>query len=488
MNDFDALVGGICEAAGLPPNATTTRQRQRVLLAAIDGSSAWPPEGALVSDWARYATRVRRPTARWKPPTEPTPPGIVDWFAGQLHRRHIDCLRVRVEEPAGWADLRSRRFESPRSAGREIAVGAFVEHRVRRSWRWQWPLRVGVLAGPDAAAHVRAIEARRRYLGIYEVFESDGRSECEFLVVPAGAQRDDLGGAAVVVIVGARPGDQGPHGPQWPFERGAVATIVSPPPTPDWFERLVVELSHDRPLDEALRHAEPDSALFADPQFVLETTVRQWGHEFADRLEHQGWKSEAHDLRAVVLGRFDSEHSNTAEIAEVSTEAAAAGVDVQLQSGHLRAATAEAQSEPDDRRLQTAVRVHGPPGKKTITDRFVPGADHDIRVCIAAELRTGATAAAVPFPHPDPGMDVKLQVSIIVAGKRTKRTLTLPATADSRWTVAAPFTVPEDADGFRIDVEVAHNKRVLQSATLADSPFVLAIDEAPLGDPGDRAA
>ena len=141
---------------------------------------------------------------------------------------------------------------------------------------------------------------------------------------------------------------------------------------------------------------------------------------------------------------------------------------------------------PDERRLQAIVRCPTAPGaKQEVTDRFVPGAEHDIRVRIAAKQIAGAVIAHAPFPHPSPGQDVTLDVSIIAGGQRTQRTLLLPAVADSEWTAAVSFTVPPAAAQFAVYIEVWYQGRVIQSATLTGTPFDLSID---VSEPAARVA
>jgi hypothetical protein len=84
---------------------------------------------------------------------------------------------------------------------------------------------------------------------------------------------------------------------------------------------------------------------------------------------------------------------------------------------------------------------------------------------------------------------VKLDVSIIAGGKRTQRTVTLPAIEDSRWTTPVSFTAPPAAAQFAVYIEVRYQGRVIQSATLAGTPFDLSIDVSePAATLGGRGA
>lgn len=522
MNALTELVSGILEAEGVIDAPAI--ERRAVLERALDGASGWPLGRSGRTTWEQYDRRVESRPVRWQPTDREAAESDTGWFERQMGVRDVRSLRVLVDANDGWQRLRALRG-SLEGDSPWVSADGFIARPAEGRWAWQWPLRVGVLAGDDSAPLIAAVKAEGRFSALYQVFESSGDDECEFLLVPAGAATGRIRPAAIVVTIGATPGMAGDAG-GLAFDLGGAGTIISPHP-PRWFERLVVELSHDLPLDLALRHAERDALLMADPWFVARSTIRQWGRTLHDRLQDP---VAAHLLEHVLLGEFSSERTEAAAVVAASTAAAAAGIEVALRGSPPVAAMAapapvfevataaddEEFEEPvtpgagvlmdaaaweprvrawvalesadeiappatelDSRRLQTLVRYRLAGARRaTVTDRLIAGADHTVQVAIASTLRPGAQGALVPFKSPDRGKTVRLDVSVIVNGNRTKRSLSLPADSDSAWTRAVPFSVPARARNFKVHVEVAFRRRVIQSATLSGTPLVLAVDRS----------
>lgn len=189
---------------------------------------------------------------------------------------------------------------------------------------WRWPLRVGIVRGPGTQHLARAISAGGRFSDLYTVFETDGSDACEFLVTtPDTASTVTAAEASVVVTVGQPLVASSGAEPDL-SDLGSAATIIAGT-TPTWFENLVVELSHDLPLDVALYHASQRSLLLADPEFVARTSVRQWGRHVATALGDAGNPVAAQILHQVLLGEFNSERTETTTTTVAGVAAAESG-------------------------------------------------------------------------------------------------------------------------------------------------------------------
>ena len=501
MDNFTTLVTGLLEAEAAL-TGSTTRERRDVLAGVLTGSSLWTREShRRIGDWDEYDRLVGAPPARWQRPTgRAARSSDVAWFKRRLIESAITELRFEARSVADWRWLTVRAMRLDRTRWpHTLRTSAYVRHRAGRDWTWQWPLRVGVVRGPGSAPLAQVIAAAGRFTDLYTVFETDGTDACEFLVTnPAVSTALNAPNASVVVVIGQPLSARGRGGIDLP-DLGSAGTIIAEA-TPTWFEDMVVQLSHDLPLDVALNSASERSLLLGDPEFVARTSVRQWGRHVARALADSGNTVAAAILDQVLRGEFNSERTETTTTTAAGVAAAESGIDVALRGSPPRAAAAapdpgperherpEPASEPtpDERRLQAIVRTRA--GRQpSVTDRFVPGTEHDVRVAIAAALQPGAVGSATAFPSPLPGKEVPLVVSVIAGARRTARKLVLPPTADSKWTMPVRFTVPDVAEHFELLIEVAHQNRVVQSARLSGTPLVLTVDQsAPNAGLADR--
>jgi len=380
-------------------------------------------------------------------------------------------------------------------------------------FRWRWPLRVGIALGPKNAewsnqlAHSqykRLFDARPAVSGDPEPFD--------LLLVDPESQAVPTDAGCVIVV-----GDT--HSAEELLEQGHsqfAAGILAAVPTRDvgWFDFVLAEMAHDQPLDVALRVVIPPSLIAGNATMLSWTAVRQWALEVEEDLRRReakvahlvsvnfskppdgggggGAYTPTDDLHRLARNEpFHAESHGASRISNVIRRLDAAGVDTSLdRTLAAAAARPEKHPPPDDRRVQALVRCATAPGaEKAVTDRFVPGAEHDVQVCIAAKRIAGAVRAGVIFESPTPGQDVELDVSVIVGGKRSKRSLTLPAHGDSDWTAPVSFTAPPDVSDFAVYVEVAYQKRVIQSLTLQGTPIEFSVDvNEPTGTVTERAA
>jgi hypothetical protein len=488
MDSQTVIAAGMLEAEGLSPD-TSANERFDTLANIAAGPTLWGPRlwgGDQRRDLDEYRARVSRPIARWRSPTAPVAeaPEIAAFFAAAGD----DDLRVEVSNFADWALVTSQ----PRAKG---IVSAYLRRPALADWKWRWPLRFGVLASPSAARWVAEGQGGGQFRHLYSVFETDGSDDCEFLFITPERVGESFRTAAVVAVVGVDPANMPSEMLDRVMRLGNAGVALCPGDSLAWVEHLLVELSHDLPLDLALAKAAPQAVLAVDPEFVARTTVRQWGMELSAALHSYGDRAAAKALDDLLTGRYVSEGGEATDTIHMNDVARNAGIEAAVRGGPPRQA-ARPPSRPfgfdkgpalpeappelsptDERRLQTIVRCTPTPGAEAqVTDHFVAGAEHDIRVRIAAERVAGAVRADRTFESPTPGQDVMLNVSIIAGGKRTQRTLTLPAVEDSRWTTAVSFAVPPAAAQFAVQIEVAYKRRVIQSAILSGTPFNLSID------------
>jgi hypothetical protein len=502
MDSQAVIAAGMLEGAGTSPEAPAA-DRAATLAEIEAGPTLWV--------WAQrtrgldaYKQRIGRRVARWRAPTIACPlsPEIEEFFAAT---RYQD-LRFEVSSLADWSTLMAQ----PRP---HAATAAYVRRRAIADWQWRWPLRFGVLDSPSASSLVTEGQGSGRYGHLYSVFETDGSAACELLLITIDRIGESFPRAAVVVVLGIDPAHPPPEALDAVTRLGNAGIVFCSVDSLGWVEGLVVELSHDLPLDLALARALPNAVLLADPDFVGRATVRQWGVELSAALLSHGDRTAAEALDGLLDGRYASESGEATDSTRISEVARRAGIEAAVKGGAPRAAMrppsfdvdaapaaeqpAAAPPEahpvaetPDRRRLQALVRCPpAPDAEAQVTDRFVAGAEHDIRVRIGARQVAGAVRAPAAFPHPAAGQDVTLDVSIIANGQRTHGTLSLPALDDSEWTTPVRFTVPPEPAQFAVYIEVAYQRRVIQSATLAGTPFELSIDVSePAASLSGRAA
>jgi len=210
-----------------------------------------------------------------------------------------DDLRVEVSTFEDWTLVRSQ----PRESG---ILSAYLRRHALADWQWRWPLRFGVLASPTAARWVTEGQGTGRFSHLYSVFETDGSAACELLFITPDRIGESFRSAAIVVVVGIDPANVLPETLDRAMRLGNAGVALCPGDSLAWLQRLVVELSHDLPLDLALAKAAPQAMLGVDPEFVGRTTVRQWGMELSVALHSRGDEAAAAALDDVLSGRYVS--------------------------------------------------------------------------------------------------------------------------------------------------------------------------------------
>ncbi len=180
--------------------------------------------------------------------------------------------------------------------------------------RWRWPLRIGVLPGPQAEVFVtRARTAPLVRRGLATVFElGKGKNECDLLLAGEGSARElgdllsspELQPGAIVFLGGVDASRHSSLRTELVLARlktGAVAQAVVPSGTEDaWTEALLRSLAHNKPLDVSLWHAdtllrkfavEPGIATWAPVRilgildFLAETRLDRYVERMANKLK-----------------------------------------------------------------------------------------------------------------------------------------------------------------------------------------------------------
>lgn len=419
----------------------------------------------------------------------------------------------------------------------DLSVSSFIPKSFGR-WTWRWPLRVGVLsdAGPLL---VETITGTGEYLEHYDVTElrpSDDRS-IDILVVDPSATVATLDldaiGAVIVLGSGANPVTAG-------FDvglsLGAGAVVALPDRDLTWFETMVRELSHDRPLDAAVRCARDHAVVLGDPDFIVTTSLRGWARQIARLADDRGDRELAEELVRIIGHRsFDREVRGGREITHVIRAAETGGPPIAIVgSPGTRAARPDTPSpggsprstpsdgeianRPDDARHTRAgkpgalaPRDDKGPGRRLVSKvmdasgnvvdtGFIGGRVHRLRLRIAARAAPGETAANRPLDSPNPDADIRLNVVVHVDRSNEPLppvSIEYPATGDGEWTDPISFTAPRRSGDLKLFITVLWKGRVVQSATLSgplttehgdrSGTMTLVVDEsAGLDDPDRR--
>jgi hypothetical protein len=411
-------------------------------------------------------------------------------------------LRVMCRDAHDVAALRSlvtQPFGPPALDG--LAVTWFRPTSIG-DWVWRWPMRVGIVDGPDAEGRATALRGHGGFADQYEVVVIDphlGGSDpgnVELLVLRPTDVPPRLRCGAVIVA-GEPTADQlDAHDADRHRARHELARSVSAGASVSVddgsalmaIEELVRELSHDRPLDAAVATTMPDADVVGHPDFFSLSAIRQWCGRAASEAENRGLTELAERLRAVARDEvFDSERHGGRTTAAIMAAAISRGHDLDVLDGPARHAARPLESGDGSgdgggamgplRSLTVDVRG---PGSAVLVNGFVRGATHRLTFRIAATPRPGETIADAPLPSPDPDHDVTLDVTVVVAGSRGRpstTTVTHPATGDGAPSEPIAFRAPRRAGVLQLYVTVAHRGRALQSAVLS-GPLLDAVTTA----------
>ncbi|MDO8361875.1 MAG: hypothetical protein Q7V88_03190 [Actinomycetota bacterium] len=479
-----------------------------MITALIGESSLWSP---VVFQQPRelddYADASRRMLAHWEPPAGGArlAPAVADagWSALQplLSRPTFSAdeqaaFRLEVRDIPSALQLKSL------GAVEGIVVAPVIAAPLGDG-RWRWPLRVAVAPSPSAGQQLAQLQASGFEMLRDVVLLGDADDQrVDILITSADAPLvlARLDAVGVVIVVGdrdaagdaARLGDLVNRGVE--FRPGAV--IAAPTGTVEWFHEFVKALSHDWPVDVAAAKTIPGCVVVGDPEFLAVTSLRVWLKRVGERLIRQGDGPAAAELLELAGSRVFRREMDGGTDSSVSVRniEGVRGEPVELVVSQPRAAMrpddddgrgAGSEGEPVPvpppvRKLQTLVRdANG----AVRNDAFLRGTLMALKVRIAAHQLAGAVTAPVGFVSPVTGKAVDLDVLVQVAGapgRPMRRTLRLPATADSAWTRAITLDVPDRRGSLDVFVVVQYQGRTVQSARLRGP---LRVAAAKLGEP-----
>lgn len=513
------IAGGVVQARfGLAQNISVGEVRDALVgdFGVCGPSTLWlsSPLTAPV-DVDAYAAAVREPAASWAPPDEQVLTANVqmlhdEWTAAteaRLAGRHLfvePVLRFIVHSIEDALTLQRLGSAGP------FRVTAHIADMLG-PWRWRWPLRVGVVASPEAQRLVAEAQGQGRFVDQYTVRTVDTREDAEvdILIVDAEVAEQPAASAGAVVLVGPPiPADAQGLAARLDLGRGlrCGALIAVPDRTLTWFEDVVRELSHDRPLDAAIGIVRPDAVTVGDPRFFGVTALRNWAMQVTQQLrdrqavaapfaeiattvpfdsEARGGRITAEEVRNVerangvtVEIRGDIPRMAAAEPPSAEEPAAAAATPPPLQPGAAAPPTAAAT---DERRLNVAVAT----GKGVVrTDGFIGGKTSTLRLKIAEHVDQPAVRADAVFTTPAPGKAIDLDVLVQCGWPRAKparRTLHLPATRDSEWTSPVKIRVPAKLEHAEIFITIMWQGRAVQSAVLSGPVLAASAPPGPEG-------
>ncbi|HEY0017253.1 MAG TPA: hypothetical protein VGC13_13165 [Longimicrobium sp.] len=395
-----------------------------------------------------------------------------------------------------------------RELSRSGAGAVSVDQGRRGRVRWTWPLQVGCLDDPASRRLMGQLRETRYSDTLSPVQTLHGRGEtCDLLVLPYSlreaaavlmAQVPPVKASCVVVLGGTLEPWERTVELQATLRReaGAAGVLVASVPEgarAPWFEQLVVELSHNRPLDVALsiatRRVDPEPFCFATESLLKEARLGSAALRLAERMstapphvtvevdDHAAWvlglESAAGSVNAHVVGArledrlpgfaFDSERAEASVIARLKAN---------LKNAMAAAPPPQAVETPAPRFLQAQVNTVADSGESVLqTESFLAGATHHVDVFVGAprpEWLADTSGEAFPAHLLPPENGHELRVVFSEPRHLDEPqigTAILPATGDStmcRFTFVPRAGVPE----VEARVAVLYENRVLQTALL----------------------
>ncbi len=348
------MLGGIVSSVTELRPDLTADEISESLSDVVSVASLWSP-GSLADAEAMttYLDAVTTPLVRWQRPTTSLVDPLETALVGAASRL-LESL------PGTWVTPALRCTVDNLDGVRAITglnlgwllVVPHIERRSEQFW-WSWPIRIGVLAGSTGSDDVVARVERSEHQQLFDVRVVTGEelAELDLLVVldPSDLQSTLPTAAAVVVL---RPAEVDPTAAIDAVlsrcDPGAVVSAERPEiDGATWFNRLIVELSHDSPLDVAASIAFDSPVVVADSEFLAMTSVRTWALSIARQLDTAGpaGAGPADELRHIVMSRrFNSEEEgNTDVVGVIDAISPTIG-----HLAHLRAQRRFASAAPDD--------------------------------------------------------------------------------------------------------------------------------------------
>jgi hypothetical protein len=413
---------------------------------------------------------------------------VADW-------RSDAVLRLSVTPPRGdesWPPLSSA--EASRQLARRAAVHTPVQ---AYRYSWGWPLRIAAV-GPSARRWVDAMNSVSYLQRLFEAtaFPSElpAGGRFELLLVADDVRPFEPNGArcSAVIMVG-----HGAIATAQSFERGELSDWIfhgllaagagfMATDADAWFERLVRELSHNKPLDVALAEADADSVLFADPYWLEVTSLRTLAMRWQQRVDSDSMVDVPQSLqrfnvpagliamrdlatRMVEVSLHES-YNSEGEIAdaqaavsahervEVEERVAMAAVDDGRGAGDETPPDETPPGEtPPPRFVNVRVSAHTAAGDVSDDEvlTFVRGTTYRIGVAVRAKRAQGAQALNQALALPDVARQT-LTVVVFPRGRMDqaqRQTVDVIGSGDSPW-VDFDVTAPGNGDSFDIVVGV----------------------------------
>jgi CHAT domain-containing protein len=383
------------EWTGLSADAIEDKLRRRVR------EAVWRPEPPR-RDFEAFATRLSAGAfAYGRPGVELTGADVKrfsqvwDTVYGELRREIGDAvIRVAAAQPddASWiADLAVR-------AGADIAVHA-------DAWvlaaTWSWPLRVGITAGDPVAGDVRASFAD--LADVVDVDETPA-DDVDVLIVPDDDTRDRLAGrdvhAGLVIVQGAAVDDADEILMRF---RSFGALFLPQAPESDWWHRLITELSHDAPLDVAVRRVR-GAVLVSSPAALALTSVRAYaalllGADGGSGVRRPSAPVPAQLAQILEQVPFDHESGGAHHVAQILR---ATGTTLPITRWLVLAG--RPPDQPPEESPTAYPRIDAP-------DEVAAGAEFDLTIGLATEPDPALRVLAGPLPVAE-----EVNVTVVVDG------------------------------------------------------------------------
>jgi hypothetical protein len=510
------VAAGILEGAGALNDRLTLKAATERLRELLSPAALWTPDTLPPSRTDEPEMPLLGHVPRWQPPDAAIPDplaGIVlsAWNAAVLPpQAGLGGPVLRLEVPDAEA---AGRLAGLGKAGPYLIVPC-ITGRHAREFAWRWPMRIGVARGPAANRWNAELEVSR-YASFYDVrvMEPDDADPIDILFVDVETASRNSDATCIVVAGGT--GTTAKRFSRGRDESRAAIVIGSASADLGWFEGVVREMAHDRPLDVALRVASPDSLIAADTNLLQYTAVRQWALAMAEKMR------ESPDDGTVRLNSSHRErlHHFLAGASFTAESGGAAGVvdlfrtlDTQGFKTELRIRMAMAMALPPAPAAQPAqapapavavkarrLIANARAGGRICARTLLPDEDHELYVQIAIPRKWDASS---PVDFPDEslprGTVVELMVNVtsVTLGLCARQPVVLSTANRSAPSTIAVFRFHTRDEGTVVDIKilVTFRERPLQEchyvATVRSRPVAgdeVRINPVPLsGSPEPR--
>lgn len=454
-----------------------------------------------------------------EPPTEPAAAFAAAWQAA-IRQAHA-IVRLAIRTPLGMPRVAGAWLVEQLSRPEVGAASVFLQvDEPRVAVAWNWPIRLGLLSDPRSGAMRLALRDSRwsTLFRLVDVESTEG--ECDLLLLASNVrsalasilQRPGRLAADCVLVLGGFKVEA------WRAESlvqalrtevgtaGVAVLFVPRGRRPVWFDHFIVELSHNSPIDVALRTAATRSMLqapflAASPALVANARLDRYVERLGRHLKALGGHGVELPQPSRVADRLGispppgPEGSPTRDLGEElatnafgylhetgdATRVAEATRELEAQTrGPVRLAMADGggepreRPEPDPRHLQARFRVgdaNGPVAARALG----LGTLYLVAVWIGLP-QADAAVAPTPFPsHLLPASVVGWTLTIVfhelgglgpVPRPQPRRAeVHLPPDGDSQPCLFPVRTASQPGD-FKARLIVLHEGRVLQTALL----------------------